>query len=607
MADNVDVTPGTGKTIGTDEVVDADLGTVQIQYVKIMDGTINGTDKAAVGSNGLVVDGSGVTQPISGSVSVSNFPATQPVSGTVAATQSGTWTVQPGNTANTTAWKVDGSAVTQPVSGPLTNAQLRAAVVPVDGSSVTQPVSGPLTDTQLRATPVPVDGSGSTQPISGTVSVSNFPATQPISGTVAATQSGTWTVQPGNTANTTAWKVDGSAVVQPVSGTVVATGPLTDTQLRASPVPVSGPLTDTQLRATPVPVSGTVSTGGLTDAQLRATPVPVSGTVTATGPLTDTQLRATPVPVSGTVTATGPLTDTQLRATPVPISGTVSTGGLTDTQLRATPVPISGTVAVSGTVPVSGTVTANAGTGNFTVVQGTGTNLHAVIDTGSTTAVTGNVTVVQPTGTNLHAVMDTGSTTAVTGNVTAVQSTGTNLHTVVDSGAVTVTGNVASGTADTGNPVKVGMQAIAFGTNPTAVAAAARTDLYANRAGVPFFLGGHPNIVTLEAAYTAAQTDTAIVTVAAGLKIVVTQIQMTVNEATTVGVNFRVGFGTANTPTTTGVVLTHPGLVPGAGISRGDGAGILGVGADNEDLRITSSVPTTGSIRILVSYFTIES
>jgi hypothetical protein len=33
-----------------------------------------------------------------------------------AVTQSGTWTVQPGNTANTTAWKVDGSAVTQPIS-----------------------------------------------------------------------------------------------------------------------------------------------------------------------------------------------------------------------------------------------------------------------------------------------------------------------------------------------------------------------------------------------------------------------------------------------------------------------------------------------------------
>jgi len=39
---------------------------------------------------------------------------------------------------------------------------------------------------------------------------------------------------------------------QPVSGTVTATGPLTDTQLRATAVPVSGPLTDTQLRASPL-------------------------------------------------------------------------------------------------------------------------------------------------------------------------------------------------------------------------------------------------------------------------------------------------------------------------------------------------------------------
>lgn len=48
-----------------------------------------------------------------------------------AVTQSGTWTVQPGNTANTTAWKVDGSAVTQPVSGTFWQA--------------TQPVSGTVT------------------------------------------------------------------------------------------------------------------------------------------------------------------------------------------------------------------------------------------------------------------------------------------------------------------------------------------------------------------------------------------------------------------------------------------------------------------------------
>lgn len=56
MTDNIAVTEGSGKTVATDEVVDGDLGTVQVQYVKIMDGTLNGTDKAAVGANGLAVD-----------------------------------------------------------------------------------------------------------------------------------------------------------------------------------------------------------------------------------------------------------------------------------------------------------------------------------------------------------------------------------------------------------------------------------------------------------------------------------------------------------------------------------------------------------------------
>lgn len=172
----------------------------------------------------------------------------------------------------------------------------------------------------------------------------------------------------------------------------------------------------------------------------------------------------------------------------------------------------------------------------------------------------------------------------------------------------TLTGSgVAHDGVDSGNPHKIGARAIAYGTNPTAVAAADRTDLYANRAGVLFTMGGHPNIVTIEAAYTAAQTDTAIVTIATGLKIVVTQVQVVCDNANTVNVAVRVGFGTANTPTTTGVVLTHPGIPAGSGVSRGDGSGTLGVGADNEDLRITCGVPTTGSVRVLVSYHTIES
>jgi hypothetical protein len=56
MADNVSITAGTGTSIGADEVTDATLGTVKVQYVKIMDGTLDGTTKAAVGANGVASD-----------------------------------------------------------------------------------------------------------------------------------------------------------------------------------------------------------------------------------------------------------------------------------------------------------------------------------------------------------------------------------------------------------------------------------------------------------------------------------------------------------------------------------------------------------------------
>jgi len=98
-----------------------------------------------------------VSTDSSGNVNV-NVQGTVPVSGACPnpcpVTQSGTWTVQPGNTANTTPWlftvyqggnaaavsaanalKVDGSAVTQPVSGtfnPLPQSTSTYATTPYD-------------------------------------------------------------------------------------------------------------------------------------------------------------------------------------------------------------------------------------------------------------------------------------------------------------------------------------------------------------------------------------------------------------------------------------------------------------------------------------------
>lgn len=65
---------------------------------------------------------------------------------------------------------------------------------------------------------------------------------------------------------------------------------------------VLGPVTDAELRATPVPISGTVTSTPSGTQDVNVT----NGSLAVTGPLTDTQLRATAVPVTqgGTPTAT---------------------------------------------------------------------------------------------------------------------------------------------------------------------------------------------------------------------------------------------------------------------------------------------------------------
>ena len=179
-------------------------------------------------------------------------------------------------------------------------------------------------------------------------------------------------------------------------------------------------------------------------------------------------------------------------------------------------------------------------------------------------------------------------------------------------------GNIAHNSSDAGNPIKVGAKAIAHGANPTAVAAASRTDLYANRAGVLFTIGGHPNIITRTVYIsdaTGAQTDASIVgTIATGTKVAVTSVAVTVDSATTAtgGVAVKLGFGATSIPADSstganGILLDHKGIAAGSGIVLGAGAGILGIGADGEELRLTCEDPVGGGLSVMFSYYTIES
>lgn len=145
----------------------------------------------------------------------------------------------------------------------------------VEVSNASIPVTGGLTDAQLRATPVPVDASGSTVP------VSNAGLTA-LNGAIAGTEVQTDIVAalPAGTNN--------------IGDVDIASLPNEGQQTMANSISVA-----VASDQSAIPVSGTVSTGGLTDAQLRATPVPVDASG-STVPVSNAGLTALNGAISGT-------------------------------------------------------------------------------------------------------------------------------------------------------------------------------------------------------------------------------------------------------------------------------------------------------------------
>ena len=190
MADNVTITPGAGTTLAADELVDGTLGTVKVGFSKVMDGTLDSSNKWVISATGAgKVDGSGVTQPVSAaSLPLPTGAATaakQPALGTAGTPSADVITVQ--GVTSMTALKVDGSGVTQPVSGTVSiTANSSVNQNQVGGTAIDTNSGNKSAGTQrvVLATDQPqltnalkVDGSGVTQPVSGTVSANVKPAT----------------------------------------------------------------------------------------------------------------------------------------------------------------------------------------------------------------------------------------------------------------------------------------------------------------------------------------------------------------------------------------------------------------------------------------------
>jgi hypothetical protein len=260
-----------------------------------------------VSSTRLLVDGSGVTQPISG---------------TVAATQSGVWNV--GLSAGTNyigrARLTDGTTDAEVI--PLTNYNAQAVAI-VDGSG-NQLTSFPVTNTGTFAVQAAQSGTWNINNISGTITLPTGAATEATLSTLNGKIPSNLTV------TSTRLLVDGSGVTQPVSGSVsVSNFPATQ--------PVSGTVTANA-------GTGTFTVGGTVAATQSGTwNVGLNAGANAIGSITNTSFaatQATAANLNATVVGTGTF------AVQAAQSGTWNIGTLTSIT---NPVTVSGTVTASNT------------------------------------------------------------------------------------------------------------------------------------------------------------------------------------------------------------------------------------------------------------------
>lgn len=262
---------------------------------------------------------------------------------------------------------------------------------------------------------------------------------------------------------------------------------------------------------------------------------------------------------------------------------------------------------VAGSASI-GTLGANSGVdiGDVTINNASGASAVNIQDGGNSITIDGTVTA------NLSA-----TDNAVLDNIdTNTGNAATSLAVLDDwdnaaSDGVSVSGDVAHDGADAGEPVKIGGKALDVNTEPSAVAANDRVNASFLRNGLQAMIGGSLGTLSQNLTVTdadGAQTDTAIITVSAGTAIVVTAIEVTADNANTGDCGVRIGFGTANTPAQDAakVVLNHTGIAAGSGIVKGNGGGIIGIGASNEDLRVTCEDPAGGNLSITVTYFTVS-
>lgn len=312
--------------------------------------------------------------------------------------------VQGGNTAVVTATgaqKVDGSSVTQPVSGTVTanigttnGLQLDTTGAKLNNSqaSTTSGQTGPLIQGAVTTSP-PSYTTAQTDPLS-LDTAGNLRVTG-ANGTFPATESGTWTVQPGNTPNTTPWlftinQGGNSAGVAPASTAATAAQPALVVGLSPnSPLPAGTNSIGTVVNGPGTNSIGTVGLNAGTNAIGTVAITPNTSLATYSACYVGLTTQATPTDI---FTVTGSATKT-VTINKVQISGTQGTVAMRlfnfitrssadsgGTCVAATTGPLdqndaAATASAAGCNPsptTLGTLSAYVGTSEFVIPATTG-------------------------------------------------------------------------------------------------------------------------------------------------------------------------------------------------------------------------------------------
>lgn len=311
-----------------------------------------------------------------------------------------------------------------------------------------------------------VDASATTITITGSVTGSatdntaNSTAKLPVMVAVAATAAPTWT-----NGNMVPLSVDTSGALR-ITGTISATNPSVSTTGAAPPASATY-LGGSVTTAVPTYTTGQMNGLSLTTAgALRIDGSGITQPVSGTGNFTvvgATAIGATPstnpILFAGTdgggvvrivrTTSFGGINLAADQTVGGGVPGTAIQVGASDgtniQALRVTTGTPTGTESAlivknvpSGTQPVSGTITANAGTGSFTVAQATAANLNATVVQGTAanlraqTAAEGSTGVAVPTvaamvggsdGTNLRALRTATDGTVVITSIDGIKTT----------------------------------------------------------------------------------------------------------------------------------------------------------------------------------------